>query len=287
MTIRNPVEWGVAQLRLATRAAESGSHAVFHAQDDAQDVAPRVRHIDIADLRDALARGLDDFMACRTDVIFLSLIYPIAGLVLGRAAIGGDMLPMLFPLASGFALIGPFVAIGLYEMSRRREKGMSISWADAFGVLRSPSFAAILVLGLLLMAILVLWLLAALLIYDATLGPQQPASIRAFAHDVFTTGAGWALIGAGTLTGFLFACVAFAVSVVSFPLLIDRDVGVRRAVATSLRVVRTNPRTMTVWALIVTGGLVLGSLPLLVGLIVVMPILGHATWHLYRRLITF
>jgi uncharacterized membrane protein len=226
-----------------------------------------------------------DFRACRTDVVFLCILYPVVGLVLARFTFNYDMLPLLFPLASGFALIGPVAAVGLYEMSRRREQGLEVSWADAFAMVRSPSFGAIVVLGLLLLAILLLWLGAAQVIYMVTLGPAPPSSITAFVQDVFTTGAGWALLIVGVGVGFLFALVVLTISVVSFPLLLDRDVGVRIALLTSVRAVLENPVSMAIWGLIVAGGLVIGSIPLLLGLIIVMPVLGHATWHLYRKVV--
>lgn len=283
--IRHPLEWGADQLRTANLAVERASHSL-HGPADAEGTAfPAVRRIEVADLADVLASGLRDFAAYRTDVIFLCIIYPLAGLILASVAFGYDMLPMLFPLASGFALIGPVAAVGLYEMSRRREQGVDITWADAFGVVRAPAFGAILVLGLVLLAIFLLWLAAAYAIYAVTLGPEPPVSIGSFLREVLTTGAGWALIVVGIGVGFLFALLVLTISVVSFPLLLDRDVGLYTAVATSVRAVVENPATMAVWGLIVAGGLVLGSIPVLLGLIFVMPVLGHATWHLYRKVV--
>jgi uncharacterized membrane protein len=244
---------------------------------------PSVRRLGIADLAGALTSGLDDFAANRTDVIFLCVIYPIVGLVLGRVASGYGLLPMLFPLASGFALVGPLAAVGLNEMSRRRERGETVRWVDAFGVLRAPSIGAITLLGLLLVGIFLLWLVAAQVIYVATLGPATPVSVNAFVQQVLGTGAGWALIAIGIGVGFLFAVLVLAISVVSFPLLLDRNAGINLAVWTSVRVVMMNPGVMAVWGAIVVTLLVIGSLPALVGLAVVMPVLGHATWHLYRR----
>lgn len=282
--IRNPVEWGVDEFKLAAQAARGTTHAV-RGDEAGTSAAPEVRKISVDDLKDALMKGLDDFGACRTDVIFICLIYPLAGLVLARLTFGYEMLPLLFPLASGFALLGPIAAVGLYEMSRRREQGRDISWGDAFGVMKSPAFGAIFVLGLLLFVIFIAWLIAAYAIYAVTLGTEAPDSVGAFLASVFTTPGGWAMIIVGNAVGFLFAVLVLTISVVSFPMLLDRDVGLTRAVETSIRAVTVNPKTMAIWGLIVTGGLVLGSIPLLLGLIIVMPVLGHATWHLYRKVV--
>jgi len=283
--IRNPAEWAVDQLRTAEQAVERAGHSLRRPPETRDAPLPAVRRIEFADLRDVLAKGLSDFGAYRSDVIFLCIIYPLAGLLLVWQTFGYDMLPLIFPLASGFALIGPVAAVGLYEISRRREQGVDTTWADAFGVVRAPSFGAIFLLGLLLLAIFLLWLAVAQAIYVVTLGPEPPASIGSFVRDVFTTGAGWAMIVVGVGVGFLFALLVLTISVVSFPLLLDRDVGLYTAVATSVRAVLANPVPMAAWGLIVAGGLVIGSIPVLLGLIVVMPVLGHATWHLYRKVV--
>ncbi|MGH6737196.1 MAG: DUF2189 domain-containing protein [Methyloceanibacter sp.] len=283
--IRNPVEWGIDQIRLGALTLRSLGRSVRGSQASRDAPLPAVCRIRIADLRDVLVKGLGDFGAYRTDVIFICLIYPVIGIMLVWLTFDYQMLPLLFPLAAGFALVGPVAAVGLYEMSRRREQGNRITWVDAFGVVRSPGFGAILVLGLVLLTIFLLWLLAANEIYHVTLGPEPPASLATFARDVFTTRAGWTMIIVGMSVGFLFAVLVLAISVVSFPLLLDRDVGLDRAVWTSIRAVATNPVPMAVWGLIVAGGLAIGSIPAFLGLIIVMPVLGHATWHLYRKVV--
>jgi len=285
MTIRNPAEWGASNFKFWSHTVAEATHAVSPTGEDRYALEPTVRRIRTNDLRDALTKGLQDFAAYRTDVFFLCLIYPVVGLVLAEAVFNGDMIHLLFPLASGFALIGPFAAVGLYEMSRRREQGETVSWADAFGVARSPSFGAILVMGLILTAVFLLWLVAAQLIYMATLAPMAPASFGAFIDALFTTRAGWSMIVLGLGVGFLFALLVLAISVVSFPLLLDRHVGVATAIRTSVRATLRNPEPMAIWGLIVAGGLILGSIPAFVGLAIVMPVLGHGTWHLYRRLV--
>ena len=280
--IRNPVEWTADQLWLASLTVGSLGHSMRGSRDIA---LPTVRRIRTSDLKAVLMRGLADFEAYRSDVIFICLIYPLVGILLAWLSFGYHFLPLLFPLASGFALLAPVAAVGLYEMSRRREQGHRIGWIDAFGVVRSPGFGAILVLGLVLLAIFVLWMLAAVVIYQLTLGPEPPLSITAFVRDVFTTPAGWTMIVVGVGLGFLFALLVLAISVVSFPLLLDRDVGLYGAVSTSIRAVAANPGPMAVWGLIVAGGLVIGMIPAFLGLIIVMPVLGHATWHLYRKVV--
>ena len=284
--IRNPIEWSWDQVRLTGHAAESVGRAVRGAREYRHASLP-IRRIGVADLGQALAHGFSDFGAFRTDVMFLCIFYPLAGLVLGYVTFGYNLLPLLFPLIAGFALIGPVAAVGLYEMSRRREQGLPTNWATAFSVLGSASFGAIAVLALLLTAIFLIWLGVAWGIYAMTLGQIEPnqVSTMQFMRDVLTTREGWWMIGIGMGVGFLFAVFVLTISVVSFPMLLDRDVGLLTAMRMSIRAVVQNPGPMALWGLIVAASLVIGSIPLFVGLIIVIPVLGHATWHLYRRLV--
>jgi uncharacterized membrane protein len=251
---------------------------------DASQALPVVRKIGMADLKDALAKGIEDFWAIPTHVIFLSIIYPVVALVLAQLTLN-DLLQLFFPLAAGFALIGPVAALGLYELSRRRELGLDLSWTHAFGVRHSASIGGILALGVLLTVIFLLWVAVSQAIYIANFGYAPAASIPNFLRQVFTTPAGWTLIVVGNGVGFLFAVLVLTISVVSFPLLLDRDVGAVVAIQTSVRVVLMNPVTMAMWGLIIAGLLLIGSLPLFIGLAIVMPVLGHSTWHLYRKVV--
>ena len=251
---------------------------------DASQALPVVRKIGMADLKDALAKGIEDFWAIPTHVIFLSIIYPVVALVLAQLTLN-DLLQLFFPLAAGFALIGPVAALGLYELSRRRELGLDLSWTHAFGVRHSASIGGILALGVLLTVIFLLWVAVSQAIYIANFGYAPAASIPNFLRQVFTTPAGWTLIVVGNGIGFLFAVLVLMISVVSFPLLLDRDVGAVVAIQTSVRVVLMNPVTMAMWGLIIAGLLLIGSLPLFIGLAIVMPVLGHSTWHLYRKVV--
>ena len=275
--IRHPIEWaGVRlqqlwQLRLRQMAAAPAT-------------LPLPRHITAADLRACLAAGLHDFLTFRSDVIVLCCIYPVSGAVLWQFATGANLLHLVFPLVAGFALVGPLFATGLYEMSRRQERGEPVTWATAFEPFRAPAIFRIFALGVALVAVFFVWLLAAELIYRATLGAPPPVSPGAFAHDVLATSAGHAMIVLGMAVGFVFAAGVLCCSVISFPLLVDRNVTVAQAVRASIAAARANPRVIAVWGLVVAAGLVIGAAPFLVGLVVTLPILGHATWHLYRRL---
>ena len=259
----------------------------FHVLAGADDriAHPAVRKIHVADLTAALREGFDDFMQKPSHYVFLCLIYPIVGIVLAMWTSGNNLLPVLYPLMSGFALIGPFAAIGLYEISRRREQGLDTSWRHAFEVLRSPAIPSILVIGVGLFALFYLWLATAETLYQNVFGLSAPDSLWGFLGTVLSTPEGWTLILWGNLLGFVFALVTLCTTVIAFPLLIDRDVGVYAAVATSVRAVAANPGPMLIWGLIVTAALVVGSIPLFIGLAIVVPVLGHATWHLYKRVV--
>ncbi len=247
--------------------------------------APAVHKISVSDLSDVLARGWDDFKAVPSHAIMLCLIYPVLGLAIARLVLGYSVLPLLFPLAAGFALLGPFAAIGLYELSRRRERGEEVSASQALGVLRSPSFGAMLGLGTVLLMLFVVWVATAQAIYVATFGYAPAAGIPDFLSRILTTGQGWMLIIVGCGVGFLFALAALCISVVSFPMMLDRHASATDSVLTSLRVVAANPVAMAAWGLIVAALLIVGSIPAFLGLAVVVPVLGHATWHLYRKVV--
>ncbi len=246
---------------------------------------PAIRRISVDDLGLALRQGLNDFLSQPSHLVFIGLIYPVVGLLLAFWASNADLLPLLYPLMSGFALIGPLAAIGLYEISRRREAGLDTSWTHVFDVLRSPSLPAIIVLGLSLLVIFVAWLMTANALYNWIFEPPGQVTLQQFLDNVLHTEGGHRLIWIGNLVGFVFAAVAFCISAISFPLLLDRDVGAGVAVATSVRAVLENLVPMVIWGVIIAAGLVVGFATLFVGLAVIMPILGHATWHLYRRIV--
>lgn len=246
---------------------------------------PAIRRIGVEDLRHALRRGVDDFLATPTQLVFLCILYPIIGLMLAVAAAQGDLFQLIYPMVAGFALVGPLAALGLYEISRRREAGRPVSWLTVFEVRHSPAIVPIAGLGVILVAIFLLWLTAARIIAGATIGADVSPTMGSLVDRVLGTSAGWTMILVGNAVGFVFAATVLVITVVSFPMLLDRNVPLGVAVRTSVRAVQANPGTMALWGLLVGAGLLAGCALLFVGLAVVLPVFGHATWHLYRRVV--
>jgi len=246
---------------------------------------PDVRTITTADLRWALAEGWTDFREKRGDIVLIGFIYPVVGLLAAWFALNGELTPLLFPLIAGLSLLGPTVATGFYELARRREQGLESGWTHFFDPWRGPA-AKELVLATLALALLFLfWIGTAWRLYQLGFGYNQDVGLAGFLTSLFTTAEGWRLIVIGNLAGLGFAIIALATSVVTFPMLVDRPVHVGTAIATSFRATARNPGTVALWGLIVAALLVLGCIPLFVGLAVVLPVLGYATWHLYTRLV--
>lgn len=244
-----------------------------------------IRKINYADLRAALAAGWQDFAEKRGDLVFIGVLYPAVGLLASIFVMQRSLLPVLFPMVAGLSLMGPLVAAGFYELARRREEGLDASWWHFLDIRHSPAIVSLAALGMMLLAVFSVWIAAAWAIYHMTMGAVLPSSFNGFVNDVLTTGAGWRLIVIGNLVGFLFAAGVLAISLVSFPMVVHRGVSAEEAVATSVRAVMANPGPVAAWGLIVAALLGLGSLPLFIGLAVVLPWLGYATWHLYRRMI--
>lgn len=257
-----------------TQAMESAPAAPTH---------PPVNTITKDDLSAALREGWSDFNEKRGDLIFAGLIYPAIGLIAAYAANGGPLTHLLFPMAAGLALVGPLLATGFYELARRREAGLDAGWRRFIGLMKSPHIDQIGVVAGILIILFAGWLIAAWLVFGAFFGLHEPSSLGTFFREVLTTTRGWAMIIVGNLIGLVFAVVALCLSVVSLPMLVDRDVGAGTALATSIETVRRNPVVMLRWGLIVAALLVIGSIPAFLGLAVVLPWLGYATWHLYRK----
>lgn len=259
----------------------------LHIVSDAQGEVPRpgIRKIGTLEVIDALHLGWVDFREKPSHYVFLCLLYPVAGMVLMAWSAGANLLPMMFPLASGFALLGPVAAIGLYEISRRRELGLDPSWRDALEVRKSPALFSIVAVAAALFALFIAWLVVAQAVYEAYFGVDYNLTTAEFFGNVLGTSEGWSMMLWGNLIGLGFAIVALAASVVTFPLLLERDVGAVSAIWTSIRATVANPVPVFLWGLIVAALLAVGSIPVFAGLAVVLPWLGHSTWHLYRKLV--
>lgn len=247
-----------------------------------------VRTLSSSDLNLSLREGWKDFLSMRGDLIFVGLLYPLIGVVTAAVAMGSNFLQLFFPIAAGISLLGPIVAVGFYEMARREEAGLHSNWSHFFDVVKRPSADGLGAVAALLVLIFALWMAAAQGLYAALWGmtgltPMD--SIGAFFTRLFTTPEGWTLIIIGNLIGAAFAVLVLAISVVSLPMLVDCNVEARTAVATSIRAFRANKALMIRWGFTIGFLLVLGSIPLFIGLAVVLPWLGYATWHLYTHVI--
>jgi uncharacterized membrane protein len=245
----------------------------------------RIRKIGTEDLRWALSAGWRDFQEKRGDLIFVALIYPLIGLVAAVAAFNDAALPLFFPAVAGLSLLGPAVAAGFYELARRREAQLESTWRHFFDPLSGPGRDTLIMLTVGLMVIFGVWIGFAYAIYAALLGPDLPHGIAAFFTRVFTTPEGWAMMLLGNIVGAFFATIVLVCTVVSFPMAVDRAVDPATALNTSIRAARANPAMMIGWGWRVIGLLALGCLPAFIGLAVVLPVLGYATWHLYTRLV--
>ena len=247
---------------------------------------PGVATIGSDALGDSLRRGWADFKARPTTAIFLIVVYPFIGLVLYRFAFNQSLLPLLFPIASGFALVGPLAASGLYQISKRREAGSTTEdGVSAYGILGPDRLVPLLLVGVLLLVIYAAWIGVAQAIYQATLGDYVPENLFAMVSHVFSTSEGWTLLIVGCGVGFLFALVVLAVGAISLPAIVDRGIGASEAVGLSTKAFVTNPRVMLTWGFIVAAALIVGTIPFFLGLMIVLPVFGHATWHLYRHLV--
>lgn len=246
---------------------------------------PEIRRIGTADLNWALAEGWKDFTEKRGDLIFLGLLYPVICFVAVALALNAPLLPLLFPLVAGLSIAGPAVASGFYELARRREEGRDSSWWHFLDPLNGRSHWPLALLTGGIALLFVAWLGVAYAIYQATFGaagPMQPGDVIA---RLFTTAEGWQLIVLGNLAGGAFALATLVVAVVAFPMVVDQPVDAVTAVRTSLAAVRKNPREVLGWGARVAGLLALGMIPAAIGLAVVLPWLGYATWHLYTRMV--
>ncbi|MEZ5913134.1 MAG: DUF2189 domain-containing protein [Paracoccaceae bacterium] len=242
---------------------------------------PELRDIQFSDLRAALGRGWADYRRAPAFGLFFSAVYVAGGLLLYYALATTGKIWWSVPVTVGFPILGPFTAVGLYEVSRRLERGEPLVWSEVLGVIfrqkdrQIPSMSAIVVVFFLF------WNFIGHMIFALFLGLQVMTNVSS-SFAVYLTPAGLSMLAVGTAVGAAFALVLFALTVISLPLLLDREVDFVTAMITSLRCVIANPVTMLSWGALITVSLFLGMAPAFLGLFIVLPVLGHASWHLYR-----
>ncbi|HVJ00376.1 MAG TPA: DUF2189 domain-containing protein [Sphingomonas sp.] len=244
----------------------------------------RIRRIGTADLRWALSEGWNDFRSMRGDVLFAALLYPLIGFLAAALTLDSRVMPLFFPLVAGLSILGPVVSSGFYELARRREEGREADWTHFLDPIRQRR-RGIVELTMWLVVLFLIWLGVAWLVYDLTVGALAPADFGAFLSALFTTREGWAMIVVGNLAGAVLAAITLATTLVAAPMVVDKGVEADSAIAVSLRAARANVGPVARWGLIVAALLVLGAIPIFIGLAVVLPVLGYATWHLYTRMI--
>jgi len=245
---------------------------------------PVVRRIAAADIAGALGQGLRDFQAMPLYGLAFGAIYAAWGIAILLCLTAFGMVYLAYPLAAGFAMIGPFVAVGLYEISRRREAGQPVSMRAIWSTIRTRSEVGW--MAFVTLFVFVIWMYQVRLLIALLLGLHASfGSINEFITVVLTTNEGLLFLAIGNAVGAALSLILFSLTVVSFPLLLDRDVDFVTAMITSVRAVVTSPLPMIGWAALIVVLLALSAMPYFLGLIVTLPVLGHATWHLYRRII--
>jgi uncharacterized membrane protein len=247
-------------------------------------VDPVVRRISASDIAEALGQGLRDFQALPLYGLAFGALYAAGGILIVLCFTAFGMVYLVYPLAAGFALIGPFVAIGLYEVSRRRETGQPVSFAAIWSAVRSRSEIGW--MAFVTLFFFVVWMYQVRLLIALLLGLNASfSSLREFVTLLLTTNEGFLFLAIGNLDGAALSLILFSLTVVSFPLLLDREVDFVTAMVTSVRAVVMSPLPMIGWAAMIVLLLIVSAIPYFLGLIVTLPVLGHATWHLYRRIV--
>lgn len=245
---------------------------------------PVIRTITFADVREALRLGVEDMRAAPFYSLLFGAIYALGGIMLTLMMTRLGMGYLVYPLLAGFVLIGPFVAIGLYEISRRRERGLPID-SSIFSVLWQQGGKEIGWMSFTSLFLMTIWLYQVRLLIALFLGYHSFTTFAEFLNVVFSTPEGWTFLAVGHLVGAALSVLLFSLTVISFPLLLDRDVDFITAMIASVQSVMKNPGVMLGWALMIVVLLVIGMAPFFLGLLIILPILGHASWHLYRRVI--
>lgn len=247
--------------------------------------APGVRTVTVADIASALRLGIGDFFRAPQYGLFFGGIFVLGGFVLLASVTVWDTSWAIVPLAIAFPLLGPFIAVGLYEVSRRLSEGERLSWGGVLGVVFKQGERELIYSGFVMLFIFWIWAYQARILLAIFLGSASFSTFAGFFEVVTTTENGWTFLAVGSALGAILSLVLFSVTVVSVPLLLDRDIDFVSAMVTSVVVVRRSPGPMIAWGLVVTALMILALAPYFLGLLIILPILGHATWRLYERAI--
>ncbi len=244
---------------------------------------PQIRELTAKDIRGALMQGLSDFAHAPHYGLFFGGVFALAGLAIVLALTRWNMSWMIYPFAIGFPLIGPFAAAGLYEVSRRLEVGRPLVWSEVLSVVWAQRSRELSWMAFVMLFVFWMWMYQVRLLIALFLGRMSFATLEKFMTVLLTTEQGWIFLAVGHVFGAALSLVLFAVTVVSIPLLLDRDVDFVTAMITSVKAVISSPVPMIGWGILVTLSMLLACVPFFLGLLIVLPVLGHATWHLYRR----
>lgn len=253
-------------------------------QDRTASVAavPEINRLGFDDLRAALRLGWQDFRRAPVYGLFFASVYVLGGWVMYLALTVSGLLWWTLPATAGFPILGPFIACGMYEVSRRLEKGQPISWGAVLGVVWAERNRQIPSIAVVIVVFFLFWNFLAHMIFALFMGLSTMTQVSS-SFAVFLTPNGLAMLAVGTLVGAVFATLLFSITVVSLPLMLDREIDFVTAMITSFATVQGNPVVMLSWGALIAVLLFLGMLPGFLGLFVVLPVLGHASWHLYRR----
>lgn len=243
---------------------------------------PELKTVTMDDVNAALRAGISDFMTAPLFGFFFGGIYAVGGLIILASLTIYDQTWMIIPVAVGFPLVGPFVAVGLYEVSRRLREGEPLEWGPILGVVLRQSKRQLGWMAFIILFIFWIWIYQVRLLLAIFLGSQNMSSLGDFAETVMTTTNGIGFLLVGTCVGAALAFVLFASTVISMPLLLDKELDFVTAMVLSFKTVLNNLAPMVTWGIIVTVLAALAMLPAFLGMVVVLPILGHATWHLYE-----
>lgn len=257
---------------MATQAAQTTSAREW----------PTINRLTPSDILDALDHGIRDFRAAPKYGLFFGAFYAAAGWLIVSLVYKFNLPYLAYPLATGFALFAPFAATGLYAVSRRLERGEPLSWSEVFGSVKAVSGRELAWMAVVTVFTLIIWLDIAAFLFFAFMG-FGGGTTSDLLNEILTTTRGWVFLTIGNIVGAILAAIVFSYSAVSFPMLYDRNVDFVTAMVTSVKTVLKNPWAMAVWALIIFVHLMLSLISLFAGLIVVLPILGHTTWHIYRK----